>query len=34
MYITNIADEYDNITVTNCTDICTPTLLLAIPCVK
>ena len=38
MFITNITQDYDNITFTNCTnnenniDIVIPTLLLTIPC--
>ena len=38
MYVTNITDDYDNITLTKCTDnennfdIFLPTLLLTTPC--
>ena len=38
MYVTNVTNDYDNITFTNCTnnenniDINIPTLLLTIPC--
>ena len=38
MYVSNITDDYDNITFTNCTnnenniDIIIPTLLFTIPC--
>ena len=38
MYVTNITDDYDNITISNCTniekniDINIPRLLLTIPC--